>query len=200
VNGARLILVRHAEPDEEVRDRIYGRLDQELSERGCEHAATIAAELERESIAAVYTSPRLRALATAEPLAARLDLDARVEDDLREIDFGELEGLTLAEAVERYPAESRWTAAPARVLFPGGESVAALRARAIAAAQSIAARHEGETAAAFTHAVVIRAILADALAMPPDALFRLDQSYGGISVVEWFDGNPFVRVVNAVRL
>jgi alpha-ribazole phosphatase len=200
VNGARLILVRHAEPDEEVRDRIYGRLDPELSERGREHAATIAAELERESIAAVYTSPRLRALATAEPLAARLDLDARVEDDLREIDFGELEGLTLAEAVERYPAESRWTAAPARVLFPGGDSVAALRARAIAAAQSIAVRHEGETAAAFTHAVVIRAILADALAMPPDALFRLDQSYGGISVVEWFDGNPFVRVVNAVRL
>ena len=31
-------------------------------------------------------------------------------------------------------------------------------------------------------------------------MFRLDQSYGGISVVEWFDGNPFVRLVNAVRL
>jgi broad specificity phosphatase PhoE len=200
VNGARLILVRHAEPDEEVRDRIYGRLDPELSERGREHAVEIAAELEREPIAAVYTSPRLRALATAKPLTARLGLDARVEDDLREIDFGELEGLTLAEAVARFPAESRWTAAPAGVFFPGGESVAALRARAIAAAQSIAARHEGETAAAFTHAVVIRAILADALAMAPDAMFRLDQTYGGISVVEWFDGNPFVRVVNAVRL
>ena len=54
--------------------------------------------------------------------------------------------------------------------------------------------------AVFSHAVVVRAILADALAMPPDAMFRLDQSYGGISVVEWFDGNPFVRVVNAARL
>ncbi len=200
MNGARLIFVRHAEPDEEVRDRIYGRLDPELSERGREHAATIAAALEGEPIAAVYTSPRLRALATAEPLAARLGVQARVEDDLREIDFGELEGLTLAEAVERFPAESRWTAAPATALFPGGESVAALRARAIAAAHSIAARHEGETAAVFTHAVVIRAILLDAIAMAPDAMFRLDQSYGGISVVEWFDGNPFVRVVNAVRL
>jgi broad specificity phosphatase PhoE len=78
--------------------------------------------------------------------------------------------------------------------------VAALRRRAVAAAQAIAARHDGETAAVFSHAVVIRAILADALAMPPDAMFRLDQSYGGISVVEWFDGNPFVRLVNAVRL
>lgn len=200
MNAARLIFVRHGEPDGEVRDRIYGRLDPELSERGREHAAAIAAELEAEPIAAVYTSPRVRALATAVPLAARLGVEAQVEDDLREIDFGELEGLTLAEAVERYPAESRWTVAPADILFPGGESVAALRARAIAAARSIAARHEGETAAVFTHAVVIRAILADALAMAPDTMFRLDQSYGGISVVEWFDGNPFVRVVNAVRL
>jgi ribonuclease H / adenosylcobalamin/alpha-ribazole phosphatase len=200
VSGARLILVRHAEPDEEVRNRIYGRLDPELSERGREHATAIAADLQDEPVAAVYTSPRRRAQATAAPLASRLGVEVRVEDDLREIDFGELEGLTVAEAVDRYPAESQWMAAPAGALFPGGESVAALRARAIAAAQSIAARHEGGTAAVFTHAVVIRAILADALAMAPDAMFRLDQSYGGISVVEWFDGNPFVRVVNAVRL
>jgi len=200
MNGSRLIFVRHAEPDEEVRGRIYGRLDPELSERGREHAAAIAAELAGEPIAAVYASPRLRARATAEPLASWLGVESLLEDDLREIDFGELEGLTLAEAAERYPVESRWTAAPAGVLFPGGESVAELRARAVAVAQAIAARHEGETAAVFTHAVVIRAILADALAMAPDAMFRLDHSYGGISVVEWFDGNPFVRVVNAVRL
>jgi alpha-ribazole phosphatase/probable phosphoglycerate mutase len=200
VTRARLILVRHAEPHEEMRGRIYGRLDPALSERGREHAGALAEELAGEPIAAVYTSPQLRARATAAPLAARLGVEARLEDDLREIDFGDLEGLTLAEAVELYPAESRWMLAPAGALFPGGESVAALRRRAVAAAQVIAAQHDGETAAVFSHAVVIRAILADALAMPPDAMFRLDQSYGGLSVVEWFDGNPFVRLVNAVRL
>jgi broad specificity phosphatase PhoE len=200
MNGARLIFVRHAEPSEEMRDRIYGRLDPVLSERGREQAGALAAELAGEPIAALYTSPRLRARATAAPLAARLGVEPHAEDDLREIDFGELEGLTLAEAVERYPVESGWMLAPAGALFPGGESVAALRGRAVAAARAIAARHEGETAAVFSHAVVIRAILADALAMPPDAMFRLDQAYCGISVVEWFEGNPFVRVVNAVRL
>jgi probable phosphoglycerate mutase len=51
--------------------------------------------------------------------------------------------------------------------------------------------------AVFSHAVVIRVIVADALAMPLDAMFRLDQSYGGITIIEWFDGRPFVRMVNA---
>ena len=197
---ARLLFIRHAEPDEWLRGRIYGRLDPGLSEHGNAHADALAADLAREQIVAVYTSPLQRARATAAPLAARLGLEALVEADLRELDFGELEGLTVSEAAERYPVESGWMLAPGDAVFPGGETVAALRARAIGAARAIAERHADATVAVFTHAVTIRAILADALAMPPDAIFRLDQSYGGISVVEWFDGNPFVRVVNAARL
>ena len=200
MSGARLIFVRHAEPDEELRGRIYGSLDPGLSERGRAHADALAGDLAREPIAAVYTSPLQRARATAAPLAAQLGLEAVVEPDLRELDFGELEGLTIAEAAERYPVESGWMLAPGDAVFPGGETVAALRARATGAARTVAERHADGTVAVFTHAVTIRAILADALAMPPDAMFRLDQSYGGISVVEWFDGNPFVRVVNAARL
>jgi broad specificity phosphatase PhoE len=200
VTGARLIFVRHGEPDEAMRDRIYGRLDPQLSERGRAHAAEIASQLAAEPISALYASPQLRARETAAPLAARLGQEPALEPDLREIDFGELEGLSLAEAVERYPVQANWMIAPGAAEFPGGESVAALWARAAAVAHAIAGRHDAATVAVFTHAVVIRAILADTLRMPPDAMFRLDQSYGGISVVEWFDGNPFVRVVNAVRL
>jgi broad specificity phosphatase PhoE len=91
-------------------------------------------------------------------------------------------------------------AAPAAVAFPGGESVAALQERSVAAVRDIAERHPAETVAVFAHSVVIRTVLADALAMPLDALFRLDQAHGGISVVEWHDGRPFVRSVNARRL
>jgi broad specificity phosphatase PhoE len=200
MSGARLIFVRHAEPDEAMRDRICGRLDPALSERGRAHAAEIASQLSAEQISAVYASPQLRARETAAPLAARLGLEATVEPDLREIDFGELEGLSPADAAARYPVEASWMTAPAAAAFPGGESVAALWHRATTAARLIASRHSGTGAAVFSHAVVIRAILAHALGMPCDSMFRLDQSYGGVSVVEWFDENPFVRVVNAVRL
>jgi broad specificity phosphatase PhoE len=200
VSAARVIFVRHAEPDEQARDRIYGRLDVELSASGQAHAEHIAELLAVEPIAAVYTSPLARARATAAPLARVLGLEPVALDDLREIDFGELEGLSVAEVADRFPSKLGWMTAPAQVHFPGGESVAALRERALRASREIAMRHPGETVAAFSHAVTIRAVLADALAMPPDALFRLDQAYGGISIVEWFGGTPYVRVVNATRL
>jgi probable phosphoglycerate mutase len=198
--SARLILVRHAEPEAAVRDRIYGRLDPGLSERGRAHAQAVAPQLAPEPITAVYSSPLARARETAAPLATRLGLEPAIEADLREIDFGELEGLSPAEAIARYPVQASWMVAPGAAEFPGGETVAALWVRATAIARAIAERHPDTTTAVFSHAVVIRAILADALQMPPDAMFRLDQAFGGISVVEWFDGNPLVRVVNAVRL
>lgn len=197
--AARLVLVRHAEPDESVRGRVYGRLDVDLSAAGRVDAERIAALLRAQRVAAVYTSPLRRAVATAEPLARALALRPVTVDALREIDFGELEGLRLEEVEKLHPEHVGWTAASADTRFPGGESVSALRARAAGAARGLAQRHQGQTIVVCSHAVVIRAVLADALVMPPEAMFRLDQSYGGISVVDWFDAVPLVRVVNASR-
>ena len=139
MTGARLIFVRHAEP--EIRDRVVGRTDVVLSADGVAHAEAIAARLATEPVTAVYSSPLRRAVATATPLAQMLGLELITVGDLREIDFGELEGLTVDEATERYPAESTWMTAPAAARFPGGESVASLRERAVGA-PTTCARHE----------------------------------------------------------
>lgn len=193
--STRVIFVRHAEPHEEVHGRVYGTLDPTLSESGAARAREIAATLAAQPIAAIYSSPKRRALETAARLGEPIVLDG-----LREMDFGELEGLTIEEAAERYPEIAGWMAKPSTAAFPGGETAAELRDRALGAAAEIVARHPDETVAVFSHSIVIRTILANALAMDPDAVFRLDLAYGGISVVEWFDGQPFVRIVNAVAL
>lgn len=195
----RLLLVRHAEPDSSVHGCVYGRLDVGLSPQGVVHADRLAGLLAPIPVAALYTSPLRRAVATAAPIAAALGLKPTVVPDLRELDFGELEGLPLTTVAERFPDIIRWTDAPAGVAFPGGEAVADLRARALRAVRELIDRHEGETVAAVSHAMVIRAVLADALEMPPDALFRLGQDYGGISVVDWFGPLPIVQLVNAVE-
>lgn len=196
----RLILVRHAEPTADARSRIYGRLDVELSPAGHAHAREIAAVLAGSPIRAVYTSPQLRAVTTATPLAEALGLAPIALDTLREIDFGDLEGLALDEIGISYPELLAWTEAPAAVAFPGGESVAEVRARSLAAVRMIVERHAGETVVAVAHSVVIRSILADALGMDGDALFRIDQAFGGISVIDWFGDTPLVRLLNASGL
>ena len=195
MNGPRLIFVRHAEPDEEMRNRIYGRLDPKLSERGREHAAAIASQLAAEPISALYTSPQLRARETAAPLAARLGLQPALELDLREIDFGELEGRSYDEIAATDPELYRaWMERPTTVRFPGGESFAELKIRALEALERIRAAHE--SAVVVTHGGVLRAGLAAWLAMPDEAIFRLDQRYGGVTIVDWLDGVPLIRLMN----
>jgi alpha-ribazole phosphatase len=194
----RLLLIRHAQPDEDARGRCYGRLDIGLSARGQRRAQLLARTLDRIPLAAVYSSPSTRTLETAAPLAAAHQLSPSVEDALREIDFGELEGRSYDEIQAAYPDLYRsWMETPTLVEFPGGESYTQLRERALAALEAIRARHRGEVAAIVSHGGILRAMLADCLRMPDEAIFRVDQSYGGLSIIDWFDGSPLVRVVNA---
>jgi alpha-ribazole phosphatase len=194
---SRLYLIRHAEPDESVRGRAYGRLDVPLSATGRQQAGAIVAALAEVAIEAVYASPLRRALETAAPLAGAHGLEPIPCEGLRELDFGEIEGLTYAEIEAGRPELfEAWMKDPARVRFPGGETFSALRERAVAAADEIRSRHE--SAAVVAHGGVTRAILAHALGMPDDMIFRVDQPYGAISILEWLDGVPVLRALKAV--
>jgi len=193
----RLLLVRHAQPTEEARGRCYGALDIHLSVRGHRQAQLLARTLDRVPLSAVYSSPSCRAVETATPLATVHGLAPIIEDALRELDFGEFEGKRY-EVIERSHPElyRQWMQTPTLVQFPGGESYPQLRARALQAIDAIRARHPEETTIIVTHGGVLRAILSDCLSMPAEAIFRLDQSYGAISIVDWIDSVPLVRLLN----
>lgn len=187
---SRLLLVRHCEPAEDARGRCYGSLDVGLSEAGMLHARELAAHLD--GYDAVWTSPRLRARQTA----AALTPSPQVDDDLRELDFGELEGRTFDEIAAREPELYRaWMETPTRVRFPGGESYADLKERAVRSLERIWAEHE--VAVVVTHGGVIRAGLAAWLGMPDESIFRIDVRYGGITVVDRVGDAPIVRRLNA---
>ena len=184
---SRLILIRHAEPVEDMRGRCYGSLDVGLSPAGVRDTERLAG-LECD---AVYSSPRIRAVATARAIAA----DVLIEYGVRELDFGELEGRTYDEIAASEPELYRaWMERPTTVTFPGGESFALLKERALAALDRIRAAHD--CAVVVTHGGVVRAALAEWLSMPDEAIFRFDLSYCGITIVDWLDGVPVVRLVN----
>jgi alpha-ribazole phosphatase/probable phosphoglycerate mutase len=192
---SRLVLVRHAEPEESARGLCYGSLDVGLSDEGRASAERLAATLGELRFDAVYASPRRRTLETAAPLARSRGLDPIVENELREIDFGELEGRRYDEIAETEPElYRRWMEAPTTVTFPGGESFALLRVRVLRALGRIRAAHE--CAVVVTHGGVVRAGLAEWLGMPGEAIFRLDQRYCGVTIVDWLGDTPLVRLMN----
>ncbi len=193
---ARLVLVRHARPAD-AGLRVFGSLDVLLGADGAAQAVELIERLADEKVTAVYSSPLVRALDTALPLARKLGLEPVLVPGLREIDFGELEGLTPADLEDRYAEYLPWTDDPAGVAFPGGESVAEVQHRALAAIRKIIAAHPGETAVVVSHAVTLRIVIADALQIPLGAIFRLELSHCGISIVDWFGDRALVRSVNA---
>jgi broad specificity phosphatase PhoE len=196
--ATRLLLIRHLEPDQSVHGRAYGSLDPPLSALAREQAAKLAQALDGVPLDAVYASPLRRALETATPLALHRKLVPVVHEGLRELDFGEIEGSRFEDIEESSPGLFRsWMSDPTGVSFPGGESFADLRLRVLGAAEEIRARYRGSGVALVAHGGVTRAIVAACLSMPDEALFRLDQAYGAVSVVDWLGETPILRVLNA---
>ncbi len=194
--ATRFILVRHGETDG-GRGIVYGRMDLALSERGQAHAAAAAGWVCKLPVDAVYASPMRRARESAQPLCAALGCEARVRDGLREIDLGEVEGLTYAEAAARHPTlYAEWMIKPTTTRFPGGETFGELRERVLEVARELRAAHVGQTIALVAHGGPNRVLLIEALRMREDDLFRVDQGFGGVSVIDYFAETAVVRLLN----
>jgi broad specificity phosphatase PhoE len=187
----RLVLVRHALPADS--GLVLPTPEIGLGDEGRAQARRLAERLGAAGPTAIYSSPRARAVETARPLADLTGIEPEVVPDLRELDFGELEGMPLGEIEQRHPELAGWTSAPTSAAFPGGESVEELRDRAVPAARAIP--REG-TSVVVCHGVVIRVVLADFLGMPLDAIFRFEIPYCSVSVIDWFGDSPLVRSIN----
>jgi len=177
-----LLLIRHGESSWNRAGRIQGQRDPGLSELGQAQAARLAAGMRVYEVSAVYSSPLLRAHDTAAAIAGGIGAPVRLDPRLMEAGFGEWEGLTRAEAAMRFPAQiERWHADPIAHRPPGGETIQALQARAMAAVAGVVERHRGETVAIVTHAGVIRAALCGLLELPLAVYPRLRLENASIS-------------------
>ncbi|MGA4842326.1 bifunctional RNase H/acid phosphatase [Streptomyces sp. G45] len=197
---ATFVLLRHGETPLTPQKRFSGSggSDPSLSDIGREQAVRVAAALAaRGTVQAVVSSPLRRCQETARTVAARLGLDVRVEDGLRETDFGQWEGLTFAEVRERQPDElTAWLASP-NVAPPGGESFAEVTSRVSAARDRLLAAYAGRTVLLVTHVTPIKTLVRLALGAPPEALFRMELAAASLSAVAYYaDGNASVRLLN----
>lgn len=152
-----LLLIRHGET--ELSGKFCGHLDPALSESGRRQSKELAAALAGEMLEAVYCSDLQRASTLGKALAASRALHCRPTAALREIYFGEWEGLDWSSIEGRDPEiAARWLAAFPYLLAPGAEEFSTFETRVLTEVSSICLRPEARVAIV-THAGVIRVLL-----------------------------------------
>ena len=140
-----IVLVRHGATDWNLQHRCQGSSDRELSAVGVRQAEEIAALLSGENLTAVYASDLKRAQHTAEVIGQPHNLPVRIEESIRELDHGELEGLTFSQIKQNFGEFlTRWRSQPAELQVPGGERLIDVAERAWTGLQQIAERHSAD--------------------------------------------------------
>ncbi len=193
----RLILIRHGETLWNETKRFQGISDIELSSKGRGQACALARSLKKEPLAMIYTSPLIRARQTADCIARHHACPVVVVDGLKELNQGQLEGLTGEDLRRDYPGFlPQWLMDPEETVLPGGESLGLLQRRAWAVIEDLAQKHQGETVAAIAHSFVILAILCRALEIPLRAFRRFRQDPTAKNILEFHEKGITLRCLN----
>ncbi len=198
----KIIFIRHGQTEWNLTFRYQGHTDIALTELGRRQAHCVAQRLANEPLAAIYSSDLSRAWETAETIAACHTLPVVAKPALREMNFGDWEGLTYGGIVSAWPAEmENFFRAPAEVAIPGGEKFSALQHRIGAALDEIIAAHPDETVAVVSHGGAIRAALCAALCMPLNAFWHIRQDNTAVNRVTYFpdEARAVVELVNDVN-
>ncbi|MBO0676331.1 MSMEG_4193 family putative phosphomutase [Mycolicibacterium sp. S2-37] len=196
-----VILLRHGRSTSNTAHTLAGRsAGVDLDERGAEQARELVDRIGELPVRAIVRSPLLRCERTVEPLAAALGLTPVVDERLVEVDYGSWTGRKIGDLVK----EPLWAVVqqqPSAAVFPEGEGLAHVQARAVAAVREHDRRLAEEHGAdalwiACTHGDVIKAVLADALGAHLDTFQRITADPASMSVIRYTAVRPFVLHIN----
>ncbi|MDT5181295.1 MAG: hypothetical protein QOJ95_5493 [Mycobacterium sp.] len=196
-----VILLRHGRSTSNTAHTLAGRSDGvDLDDKGREQAESRIARIGELPVKAIVRSPLLRCERTVAPLAVALGVEPVVDERLSEVDYGTWTGCKIGDLVK----EPLWAVVqqqPSAAVFPEGEGLAQVQARAVAAVRehdrTLAEQHEGDVLwVACTHGDVIKSIIADALGAHLDSFQRITADPASMSVIRYTSVRPFVLHVN----
>src|SRR5438094_458392 len=174
----KLILVRHGHVEGISPERFRGRAELPLTETGRREAAATAVRIAASwRPTEIYTSPMGRCVETGAAVGKAVGLSASAMPGLNDIDYGDWQGLTAAEARGRWPDElDTWYRHPDWAAIPRGESLQQVLTRAVAALREVVRRHPDDTVVLVAHDSVNRVLLLHALELPLSRYWRIKQS------------------------
>jgi alpha-ribazole phosphatase/probable phosphoglycerate mutase len=196
--STRVYLVRHGQVEGFEQHRYNGQGDVPLTSLGMEQYRTLQERLRNSSLSAVYSSDLTRCMEGARLLGEPHGLTPIPLPDLRELHIGQWQGITWQDLQQRYPRQ--WEERLKDIVHyrvPGGESLLDLSRRVLPALKSVVTAHTDAEVVVVGHGAVNRVILLDALGAPLGSAFRLEQSYGCLNVVDYFEnGTSTVQLLN----
>ncbi len=194
----RLYLLRHGQTAMSRANVFCGRnLDPALTDEGVAMANAFAAAHRDLKWTAIYSSPLVRAVATATPLANALNLAVELRDELAEIDYGDWDGLTADDVAHRWHDEhERWAADPAWNPPVGGETAIALAQRMTNVIEEITGAHLDGNVLVVSHKASIRVLLCALLGVDVGRFrYRFGCPVSSVSIVEFGAHGPLAMAV-----
>ena len=179
-----LYMIRHGQTAASRENRFSGSSDPPLTDVGLAMAAAFAQAYASIKWEAIYTSPMLRTRQTADAVCRQAGIQATVEDGLKEIDYGEWEGLQQADVKARSPeAFTHWADDVASRGTPGGETAFQVAARSMRVVEEIRSRHPQGNVLIVSHKATLRIITCALLGLDV-RLFRerIAQPVGAVSL------------------
>ena len=195
----KVIFIRHGQTEWNVTGRYQGQSDVKLTEEGKKQAEKLADNFPVAKVDAVYASDLCRAMVTAETIANKFGLKVQAESAFRELSFGDWEGLTYQQIVDKWEdAMANFLQHPDVLEIPGGESFPAVQQRAMKRLNELIEKHDGQTIVVVAHGAVLRTMLTAALHMPLQYLWSIRQFNTAVNIVRYdSDANPTVELLNS---
>jgi len=196
---SRLLLVRHGDTELNSAERYWGRSDVKLSAAGIEQAEKLRDRLAAEKIDAVYSSGMERSLVTAEIIASSHQLAVITCAELREVNFGQLEGLTFGEISRLYPEVAKlWAERSPKLKYPGGESLVKFNNRVSKFLSRLDKHTVGETILIVAHAGVLRTLVCQLLGIDLRRRWQIRLDLASLSILETHRQGGILNLLNDV--
>jgi alpha-ribazole phosphatase/probable phosphoglycerate mutase len=195
---SRIYLVRHGQINGYEKIPVVGHTDVDLTETGILQMEQIAERLRLVEIKAIYASDLKRSATGARLISRSHDVPVHFLPELREMYFGDWEGLTLTQIQDRYPEELKKRQNDlVQYEIPGdGESIGHFSERILQCFEGILAEQKHNDFVMVTHSGVNRVILCKALGLNLSQLFNIHQGYGCLNIIDTFPDSALVRLMN----
>jgi phosphoserine phosphatase len=199
--GIRILLVRHGETDFNLTHHFQGRIDIPLNKEGKNQAHALALALKDEPLKAIYSSPLIRAMETAQSIKAFHPSSPFFEEQgLVEMDLGELDGKQAGDWISQHQEFYKtWRTTPSHLKMPGGESLEEVQIRAMDTLERITKPYPpGSTLLLCSHNFVNRTIICHALGLSLDRFRDFQQDAAALNVLHKRGRQLLAEVVNDV--